>query len=428
MRKAGTSALTLLLVLAAGLFAHARGQSRPAGRNSTLALVGARIYPSPSENTIADGVVLVRGGRIVAVGARGRVKVPRDARRLDCSGLTLVAGFWNSHVHFTERKWERAASLPGPQLTRQMQEMLTRYGFTTVFDTGSYWEVTKHLRRRVETGEVLGPKIFSAGEILFPKGGTPPAGALEETGSIVMAMPEAESPRQAVALVRQKFASGVDAVKLYAQTFWDPDLKLPPEVIRAVTAEAHRRGKFVLAHPSNTYGLGASVDAGVDVLLHTTPQTGPWGEALLAKMKRKGVALVPTLKLWRVEGEKRGVPAEAVQAFQDRGVEQLRAYSRAGGRILFGTDVGYVTDYDPAEEYRQMARAGMSFRDILASLTTSPAARFGESRRKGRIAPGMDADLVLLAADPAGDAAAFSKVRHALRGGKVIYSEPGATF
>jgi imidazolonepropionase-like amidohydrolase len=117
-----------------------------------------------------------------------------------------------------------------------------------------------------------------------------------------------------------------------------------------------------------------------------------------------------------------------VQAFQDRGVEQLRAYFRSGGRILFGTDVGYVTDYDPAEEYRQMARAGMSFRDILASLTTSPAARFGESRRKGRIAPGMDADLVLLAADPAGDTAAFSKVRHTLRGGKVIYSEPGTAF
>ncbi len=424
MKKAGRyAALIVLLVLAAGSLMPARAQSLPADRNNTLALVGARIYPSPSENPIDDGVVLIRNGRIVAVGARGRIRIPRNARQLDCAGLTLVAGFWNSHVHFTELKWEQAASLPASQLTRQLQEMLTRYGFTTVFDTGSYWEITKLIRQRIETGEVLGPKIFSTGEILFPKGGLPPAAALKEIGSIVREMPEVENSRQAVSLVRQKFLSGVDAVKLYVQTFWDPNLKLPPEVIKAVTAEAHRRGRLVLAHPSNTYGLEASIDGGVDVLLHTTPQTGPWGEALLTQMKRKGIALVPTLKLWRVEGEKRNAPPNAVQAFQDKGVEQLRAYFQAGGKILFGTDVGYVTDYDPVDEYEQMTRAGMRFQDILASLTTSPAARFGESRRKGRIATSMDADLVLLAADPALDIKALSNVRYTLRKGKIIYEK-----
>ena len=335
----------------------------------------------------------------------------------------MVAGFWNSHVHFTELKWEQAATLSSAQLTGQMQEMLTRYGFTTVFDTGSYWEITKVLRQRIERGEVSGPKIFSAGEILFPKGGRPPAAALKEIGSIVREMPEVENPEQAVKLVRRKIAAGMDAIKIYAQTFWDPNLFMPREVIRAITAEAHRLGKLVLAHPSNDYGLGASIDAGVDVLLHTTPQTGTWGKALLAKMKRKGIALVPTLKLWRVEGEKGGAPANVVQAFQDRGVEQLRAYFRAGGPILFGTDVGYVTDYDPTEEYEQMARASMSFRDILASLTTSPAARFGESRRKGRIAAGMDADIVLLTSDPAAGVKAFAGVRYTLRKGKIIYRE-----
>ena len=424
MKKAGRSvALILLLVLAAGSLVPARGESLPADRNNTLALVGARIYPSPSENPIEDGIVLIRNGRILAVGTRGKIKVPRNARQLDCAGLTLVAGFWNSHVHFTELKWEQSASLPASQLTKQLQEMLTRYGFTTVFDTGSFWEITKFIRQRIETGEVLGPKIFTAGEILFPKGGSPPIALLKASGSIAREMPEVENPRQAVSLVRQKFASGVDAVKLYAQTFWDLNLKLPPEVIKAVTAEAHRRGRLVLAHPSNTYGLEASVDAGVDVLLHTTPQIGPWSEALMAKMKRKGIALVPTLKLWRVELEKGGVPPNAVQAFQDRGVVQLRAYFQAGGPILFGTDVGYVADYDPAEEYEQMARAGMGFRDVLASLTTNPAARFGESRRKGRIATGMDADIVLLAADPAGDIKALSNVRYTLRKGRIIYKK-----
>ena len=81
-------------------------------------------------------------------------------------------------------------------------------------------------------------------------------------------------------------------------------------------------------------------------------------------------------------------------------MNQLRAYFLAGGRILFGTDVGYITDYDPTEEYEQMNRAGMRFQDILATLTTAPTERFGVSDRTGTVAVGMDADLVLLALKP----------------------------
>ena len=83
-------------------------------------------------------------------------------------------------------------------------------------------------------------------------------------------------------------------------------------------------------------------------------------------------------------------------------VEQVRAYAKAGGQILFGTDVGYMSDYDPTEEYRLMARA-LSPMEILASLTTAPAARWKESARRGRVAEGLDADLVVLEADPAAD-------------------------
>jgi imidazolonepropionase-like amidohydrolase len=104
-------------------------------------------------------------------------------------------------------------------------------------------------------------------------------------------------------------------------------------------------------------------------------------------------------------------------------IEQVRVYSRAGGQILFGTDVGYMADYDPTEEYRLMARA-LSPMEILASLTTAPAARWNEEGRRGRVAPGMDADLVVLDADPAADAANFAKVRCTIRGGRILYPTP----
>jgi imidazolonepropionase-like amidohydrolase len=71
-----------------------------------------------------------------------------------------------------------------------------------------------------------------------------------------------------------------------------------------------------------------------------------------------------------------------------------------------------------------MASAGLGWREILASLTTSPAARFGEASRRGTIAPGLDADLVVLAADPVRDVRAFADVRYAIRAGRVVYSAP----
>src|SRR3984885_15203754 len=85
--------LALLLLLALTLFATTQS------RASDLALVGAKIYPSPSEQPIESGTIVVRDGRILEVGPGASVKVPRGATVLDCKGLVITAGFWNSHVH-----------------------------------------------------------------------------------------------------------------------------------------------------------------------------------------------------------------------------------------------------------------------------------------------------------------------------------------
>jgi len=96
--------------------------------------------------------------------------------------------------------------------------------------------------------------------------------------------------------------------------------------------------------------------------------------------------------------------------------------ARLGRRVLFGTyiDAG-MDDYDPSDEYALMAQAGMTFRQILASLTTAPAEKFGESGRLGRIVPGLVADLVVLNGDPSRDVRAFAAVRYTIRDGKLIY-------
>jgi imidazolonepropionase-like amidohydrolase len=153
----------MLRVLAFALFSLVMAVgtgSANAQVGQTLALVGGTVYASPTTAPLRDAAVIVSGGTITAVGIRSDVRVPQGARIIDCSGRSLTAGFWNSHVHFTEPVWTGAASSPADALTRHMQDMLTKWGFSTVWDLGSNPSDLLPLRRRVEAGEVLGPRVF----------------------------------------------------------------------------------------------------------------------------------------------------------------------------------------------------------------------------------------------------------------------------
>jgi imidazolonepropionase-like amidohydrolase len=391
-------------------------------RAADLALVGAKIYPSPSEPAIENGSIVVHHGHIVAVGPSAAVKIPRDARVIDCTGLVVTVGFWNSHVHFLLPGLLHAEKLSSSQLTSQLQEMLTRWGFTTVFDIASVLNNTTLIRRRIESGEVQGPRILTVGEPFWTKGGTPiyVKGFLE---AYHISIPDVESPAQGVERVRQQIHDGADGIKIFAGSVErDSILIMPLDLAKAIVAEAHREGKPVFTHPSNLQGIEVALESGVDILAHTTPGVGPWSSALVERLKAAHVALIPTLTLWHSES-KNEPTAEFEERMNAVVLPQLRAYSGAGGQILFGTDVGYIEQFDTAEEFKWMSRAGMSFQQILAALTTNPAQRFGYAARRGRIAPGMDGDLVVLRADPAQDATAFSKVRYTIMGGKVIYAE-----
>jgi predicted amidohydrolase YtcJ len=108
--------IPLAVALALVLIACGEGVVAPQQAQSTseaaLALVGAKVYRSPTHPPLADGVVVIRDGRIADVGTRSEVTVPPSARVLDCTGLTLTSGLWNSHVHFIEPKWADGTALP----------------------------------------------------------------------------------------------------------------------------------------------------------------------------------------------------------------------------------------------------------------------------------------------------------------------------
>lgn len=385
-----------------------------------LALVDAKIYLSPTETPIVNGSILIHNGHILAAGPSSKIKIPRGASVIDCKGLVVTAGFWNSHVHILTTGLIHAEAHPSDQITAELQEMLTRWGFTTVFDIGSTLQNTNLIRRRIESGEVKGPRILTVGEPLFMKGGTPSyiKGFLE-TNHITM--PEVESTAQATERVQQQVHDGADGIKIFANSIeTNAILNMPLDLAQAGVAEAHRAGKPVFAHVSDDQGIEIAIQSGVDILAHTTPADTPWSPSLVHRLVAAHMALTPTLTLWEVEFK--GASPEELEKGMNVAAQQLGAFSQAGGQVLFGTDIGYILHFDTSEEFKWMSRAGMNYQQILASLTTNPAQRFGYSTHSGRIVKGFDADLVVLGSDPAQGTSAYSNVRYTIRAGEILYT------
>jgi imidazolonepropionase-like amidohydrolase len=128
------------------------------------------------------------------------------------------------------------------------------------------------------------------------------------------------------------------------------------------------------------------------------------------------MAMTPTLKMF-------AATVTTKPAYLDPIYAEVRTFHSLGGTLLFGTDVGYMTDYSTEGEFEALSKCGLTYQDVLAMLTTNPAARMGQAERKGTIAPGKLADLTILSADPAADLTNFSRVQAVIRSGRVVYTK-----
>lgn len=371
-----------------------------------LAITSASVYVSPEAALQKDMTIVIRNGVVTEVGKH--LPVPAGMKTLSCNACFVFAGFWNAHVHFMEPKWNDAAGQAAQKLTRQMTEMITHSGFTTVVDVGSLGENTIALRRRVDSGEVLGPRILTSGVPLFPAHSLPYY--IPEDLRPKLAQPD--TPAEAVQVVARNRALGTDIVKLFTGSIVGPDHIVPmrTDIAKAAVVEAHRHGQLVFAHTTNLEGTQVAMDAGVDVLAHTPEVTNGFDEARLRRIIALHMTIIPTFKLFS----------------GDREIAKLRAldfrFHQLGGRIVYGTDTGFLSDYDQGEEFRQLSTAGFTFRDILAMLTTAPVELFHLSTDEGTLAPGKRGDLTILMQDPAsGSPDAFTKVMYTIRGGKIIW-------
>ena len=189
---------------------------------------------------------------------------------------------------------------------------------------------------------------------------------------------------------------------------------MPLDIAKVAVEESHLNGKLVFAHPSNLAGIRVAIDSGVDVLAHAADDTRGVDQALLSAAIRNNMAMIPTLKMFTTT-------VTTDSHYMDPICDEVRQFHQLGGQLIFGTDVGYMTDYSTDGEFVELGKSGLDWKDILAMLTVNPAARMGVSRAKGTVTPGKLADLTILDADPAQDLTNFARVQMVIRSGRVIW-------
>jgi imidazolonepropionase-like amidohydrolase len=382
-----------------------------------VVLTNVTIYISPYEVPIQHGTVVITGSTITAVGRAADVPVPDSATVLACDRCVVMAGFWNTHVHFEEPLF--SAQLPADTLSARMQAMLTRYGFTTVIDLGSNPNNTIPLRNRIAAGEVTGPRILSALSPLYPPHGIPfyLNGVVPADAIAYMEAHQTPSTRAAArALVDDDVHAGADVIKLFTGAWVAHGVvqPMPDSVAVAAVREAHRMHRLVFSHCSNLAGARVAIDAGVDVMAHTLDAIQGVDSSLFRTMVERHMSLIPTLSLFAGDPDIKTI------------VHEVTIFRSYGGELLFGTDVGFTHEYDTTHEYELLQQAGLSASEVLRMLTTGPTHTFSvQDETTGMVKAGAPADITVLAADPSvAGLAAFAHVRYTIRAGRVIFAGP----
>jgi imidazolonepropionase-like amidohydrolase len=402
--------VTLLFVLSA---AFSFSQTPPVAIRADRLFDGRRMASAPVR-------IILEGGKIVRVEAEGATQ-GRPGPAYDLTGLTVLPGLIDSHAHLvwhfnasgklhTETDGETAAQSALPAAGNAWATL--RAGFTTVQSPGSPED--KDLRDAIASGAVPGPRILTSLEPLTEKDGDP------------------EKLRQ---LVKERAQSGADLIKLFAsKSIREGGAQtMSSEQLAAACGQARALGLRTLVHAHSPESMRAAVEAGCTQIEHGIFATAD----VLALMAKRRTYLDPQCGLvfhnyldnrakyfgignYNAEGfaaMEKAVPL-AIETFR-------RALATPGLKIVFGTDAVAGAHGRNAEELVCRVReAGQKPEEALASATSLAAEALGLSDRIGRIAPGLDADLIAVDGDPTKDITALQRVVFVMKGGVVYGNLP----
>ena len=371
-----------------------------------FAIVGARLIDGTGSPAVENSVVIVRNGRIVGAGRAGTVKVPAGMRVIHVEGQSMLPGLWEMHSHYSGVEF-------GPALLAA--------GVTTARDCGGEFEFLTTVRRKIDENHALGPRLLLAGLI-------------DSGGPLAFGYVDVKSPAEAVEAVDNYADAKFEQIKVYTQ--------IQPDVLKAISAEAHRRGMTVTGHVPAAINAFDGVADGMDQINHLQfvtrtmmPEgsTGPVdleserAKKLIALLKERQIVVDPTLSWGEMAGHPKsvdvasfepginaapytlsskfralGVPAADEAKFHERMETNLKvvgALYRAGVTIVPGSDTGLL-GYGLDRELELYVQAGMSPMAAIQSATIVSARVMKLDGESGSIEVGKRADMILVDGNP----------------------------
>ncbi len=426
-----SSLIPLLFLLQSG-----QPSAAPASKPTPVVLKAARLFDGRSDALSKNGMVVVEGKTIKAVGEGSAV--PEGATVIDLGDATLCPGFIDAHTHLTH---ERASDynqgfVDGMRREVTEQAILSTVyarrtveaGFTTVRDVGSDDMLDVGLRNSIAKGVVPGPRMLVAVHAMGATGGHSDRNGLRHDLFAQQGPAEgiANSPEQAREAVRLQVKRGADVIKFCAS---GGVLSLADEVdtpqltlaeMTALCGEAHRLRKKVACHSHGDQAARDAVLAGVDSIEHGSFLSA----STLQLMKERGTYLIPTLmapeslmpNLAKLPPEIAAKAVAANEALSKTFAEAIRL----GVKVGFGTDSGVSRHGDNAREFALMVQHGMTPIAALKAATSVDAELLGLAKSIGTIEPGKLADLVALPGDPTLDITATARVAFVMKEGAVV--------
>ncbi|MBY9063585.1 amidohydrolase family protein [Sphingomonas yunnanensis] len=418
------SFVALLLAACAAVPALAQAPAAPAV--PVVALVGGTVVDVAKGTKIADATVLVQGERIVQVGPSNAIAVPAGATVVPMRGQWLIPGLMNMHVHL-------GLKLPGaqgnallnetdPEEVLRMADNARRTllaGVTTVRLTGEDHGTDFALKRAIDRGEVPGPRIETAGEVIVTTGGH---GSLEADGPAALSHAVRQQIKLGATWIKIAISGGISDThgSISAAPMTDDELSTLIEV-------AHRNGVKVTAHNGSAEAARQALRFGIDGFEHGYHLD----DAVLADMKAKGVWLVPTMVVSQPGAyefyRKIGSPDWYLERVASTGRDHWAMLQKA---IRLGVNIALGTDQFPFEpnagtnatvaEAELYVKAGMTPLQALQSATIRAATMLGREASVGQIAAGQYADIVALPADPTADIAALRRIAFVMKGGAIV--------
>jgi len=422
--------------------AVARGQvSLPSAQSTTTVVRAARMIDPKSGNVTQNPVIVVRGGRIVSVGANAAP--PAGATVIDLGTLTLMPGLIDAHTHLLQNyRGELGGDDPNMLLTVATMSTAKRAllgvrmgredleaGITTVRDVGnSGFSGDVALRDAINAGWVTGPRIRASTRALSAAGGQ--FGTLQpETQKLIeqeyVVISSVDEARRAV---RQAFYDGADLIKVIVNT--GPRVVSLDEM-KAIVEEARRVNRTVAAHAIGDTATRIAAEAGVSSIEHA--YTVP--DDVLRMMAQKGIYLVATdypadfyvnaLGPSNLTPEQQKEQMAGATQFAKANGERLMRAVRAGVKVAFGSDEYYDT---PGRTRGQASlltlqsyqEAGMPPLEVLRAATVNAAGLLGWADRIGSLEAGKLADIIAVDGDPLKDVKELQKVKFVMKGGEVV--------